>query len=241
MKNTFKILTLIAFTIAITCTSCSSNNQEDAIFEREQLSEVVMKDFVQKFENTNVPEGLSNSASPYAQQANTQFELLKIIGVSFTSFFTIPSDAVFLKSNEKQLAKSAVLNTQTYTWSAGGESVTYTISEESDRYTFNYTIVSSDFNGKVMEGFQLKDETYAEVNLFDDNQEGSTIKWWVNTTTTKIELDADGFRLVLESNSTDNSGTIQVYEDALYIALYSWEADGSGFYKDLVSNQTFTW
>lgn len=219
-------------------TSCSSNDESE--IDSEDLSQLVMQDFVEDIQALSVPNNLSSSSNPYAQQANAQFTALKSLGSTFAALFTVPANATSGKSASKVTAKSNVLNTQTYTWSGNGISVTYVISESSDRYTFEYSMVSSSYTGKYMDGYQLKDGSYAEANLYADNQVISTIKWWVTGESIKIEMDSDGFKLVLESMS-DNSGTMKVYEGTFLAGLYEWDASGSGSYTDYYTNETYTW
>ncbi|PQJ80056.1 hypothetical protein [Polaribacter porphyrae] len=236
--RTVKFLTLVVLVITISLSSCSNNNED--IDEGLELSEVVMQDFVKDIQKLSVPSGLSSSNNQYAQEANLQFQSLKTLGSSFAALFTVPANAVSSRSNIKVSAKSNFLNTKTYTWSANRVSVTYIISETSYRYTFEYSIVSSNFTGKYIDGYQLKDGSYAEMNLFDGGQIISTIKWWVKSNSVKIEMSTDGYRLVMESN-TDNSGTMKVYEGTFLAALYEWTASGSGSYTDYNTNQTYTW
>ena len=239
MKTTNKFLKLLVLVFAITFAACSNNN--DDILEEEELSEIVMQDFADDIQNMSVPAGLANSNNQYAQQANAQFEALKSLGTSYASLFTIPANATSAKSSSKTASKSTILSTKTYTWSSGDTTINYTISEESDRYSFTYNIVSSSFTGKLMDGYQLKDGSYAQANLYSDNQLVSTIKWTVTETTTKIELDSDGYRFVLESNNSDNSGTLKLYESSTLYATYLWNANGSGTYTDHLNNETYSW
>lgn len=238
MKITNKLFTGLALVAVLVATSCSSNDN-DAL-EGEPLSEKVMQDFVKDIQALSVPAALSASNNQYAQQANAQFETLKLLGSSFATLFTVPANATSVPSGAKSASKESILNTQTYTWSADGVSVTYVISETSKRYNFEYSIVSPDFTGKFMDGYQLKDGSYAEASLYIDNVAYTTIKWWVETDTTKIELDTDGYKLVLESNS-NNSGNMKVYEGTFLASLYEWTASGSGSYTDYNTNMTYSW
>ncbi|QTE21615.1 hypothetical protein [Polaribacter cellanae] len=237
-KSTQIFLTILAFIGTIVFTSCSSNNND---IEEQELSEIVMKNFVEDIKNMAVPSNLSNSQNQYAQQANAQFEFLKTIGSSYATLFTVPTNAVAAKLSRKFAGKSNSFTSKTYTWSANGTSITYTITENSDRYSFTYNIVSSDFTGKFMDGYQLKDGSYAEVSLYANNQTVSTIKWWVTNEITKIQFEADNNKLVLELNTSDNSGSIKVYESSFLSALFKWNANGTGSYTDYNTNETYTW
>lgn len=240
IKTSTKLLSILLFSLIAVFASCSSNDDNDA--PTEELSNVVMQDFVKDFQALSVPSGLSNSSNQYAQQANAQFNAIKSLGSSFAALFVVPANATSAKSTlDKVAAKSAVIATQTYTWSSGGTSVEYIISEESDRYTFTYNVTSTSFTGKFMDGYQLKDGSYAEAKIYSNNVVISTIKWWINGDSAKVELDSQGIKMVLTSNSVDNSGTLDLFEGTFLFAKYTWNADGSGTYVDYTSNQTFTW
>lgn len=240
MKMTNKFFTLVALVATMMISSCSSNNNDDEL-PQDELSEEVMQDFVNNINGMAIPSTLSNSNNPYAQQANAQFNAVKGIGVSFASLFTVPANAISAKTAGRKAAKGTALSSKTYTWSVEGTTVKYTITENSDRYTFTYDITSSEFTGKIMDGYQLKDGSYAEANLFEDSTVVTTIKWWVNNDISKIEINADGSRLVLESNTKDNSGNLKVYESSTLIGLYEWNADGSGKFVDYLEDETYTW
>ncbi|MFK8060378.1 MAG: hypothetical protein AB8B78_09840 [Polaribacter sp.] len=235
-----KILNLFLLATVVFFTSCSSN--DDAIVN-EELSEKVMQDFAKNISSLTVPSTMKNSSNTYAQQASSQFTALQSLAGSFTGFFTVPANAVAAKSNAKSktVSKAIVLNSKTYTWSADGVTITYTISEQSDRYTFAYTIASAEITGKVMDGYQLKDGSYAEVTLYDDNTETAKIKWTINDDITKIEVTSDSIKYVLESNTANNSGNLKLYESSTLTASYVWSSDGSGTFTNHISGKTYTW
>ncbi|MEO9571055.1 MAG: hypothetical protein ABJH82_09785 [Polaribacter sp.] len=242
ITKTKKIFSSLLLFSIIIMSSCSSNDDNEVIIE-EELSEIVMQDFVDNIQALSVPSTLSNSNNQYAQQANAQFETLKTLSSSFAAFFILPSNAVSAKYVSKTAQKSNLLNsTKTYTWSSNGIMVEYTITEASDKYSFSYSVSSVDFTGKFMDGNQLKDGSYAVVNIYsEDNTLSSTIKWWLNADVTKIELMSDDYTIVLESNGTDNSGSLKVYESSFLAALYTWNSNGTGSYIDYYSNETYTW
>jgi len=241
VKTISKTLAIFMLTSFMVFTSCSSNDESE--IDSEDLSQVVMQDFKKDMENLKVPAGLANSSNEYAQQANYQFQSLKTLSTSFTTLFTIPPGATVTSSKSaiKTAAKTAALSTKTYTWSANGTTVKYTISEESDRYNFTYSIESAAITGKLMDGYQLKDRSYAEVKLYYDGITTSTIKWWVNTTSIKIELISDVINYILESNTTDNSGSLKLYDDNNLTETYIWNGLGSGSFTDHLTEQTYTW
>lgn len=239
-KNRIKLFTVLAIVASTVFMSCSSNSNDDN--PQEELSEVVMQDFVKNVNSMAVPSTLANSNNSFAQQANAQFQAVKAIGSSFTALFNIPVNAVKAKSTSKVAAKNSALNSKTYTWSADGTTVKYTITDNSDRYSFTYHITSQDFTGKLMDGYQLKDGSYAEANLFAGGSSSeATIKWWLNDNVSKVEVNLSGNRLVLESNLNDNSGNLKIYEASSLLGLYEWNADGSGKFIDYTENETYTW
>lgn len=241
IKQIKNLLLITVLSTIVLFSSCSSNDDEN-LDQNGNLSEIVMQDFKEDIENLSVPESLSNSSNQYAIQANMQFESLRQLSSSFSQLFTIPTHAISSKSSTKIAAKSAAIsNTQTYTWSSGNASVEYTITEESDRYTFSYYITSSDFTGKLLDGYQLIDGSYAEVKMYYENIVISSLKWWVNDNEIKIELDSDGYKLVLESNTIDYSGHLKVYYDNQLTALYQWNSDGSGSYTNYETEETYSW
>ncbi|MDD7915399.1 hypothetical protein [Polaribacter ponticola] len=239
--NLKNFLALLAITIVLVFSSCSNNEDDNLEENSENLSEIVMQDFVEEINNLSVPSALMNSNNQYAQEANAQFESLKSLSTSFSSLFVIPDYALSTKTSSKVVSKSSSSNTQTYSWSSGDTTVEYTITEASDRYSFTYYVTSPDFTGKLMAGYQLIDGSYAEVNLYYDNIVESTIKWWVNDEDIKIELSSDDFKLILESNATDNSGNLKVYYSNTLTALYEWNADGTGTYTNYYTNETYSW
>lgn len=243
MKNLKSIYVSLLFIGALVFTSCSSNNDDDFEEQQQELSEIVMQDFADNINNLAVPAAMQNSNDSNAQQALAQFTALQSLSSAFTGFFTVPGNAVAAKSasNLKNAAKSANLNTQTYTWVLDGLTVTYIITEQSDRYIFSYALGTGSGIVKIMDGYQLKNGNYAEIILYDENVEISKIKWSINSNITTVELITDSIKYILESNTANNSGNLKLYESNTLYASYIWAADGSGSYTDHVNNQTFTW
>lgn len=233
MKTTKRLLMLLLFS-GLVFTSCSKNNEE--VEEQEQLSEVVMKDFQEKVSKMSVPNSMQNSNNAYAQQANVQFQSLKTIAQSYSALFTVPANATASRVSAKSSNSS-----KTYTWSANGFTVKYTVTESSDRYTFSYNIEGNGVSEKLMDGYQLKDGSYAEAKLYDSGITVSTIKWWINGDIAKLEVIVDTNRIILESNTINNSGNIKVYESSSITLEYNWNSDGSGWVKNYLTNETFTW
>ncbi|KGL62627.1 hypothetical protein [Polaribacter sp. Hel1_85] len=241
IKQIKNLLLITILSTIVLFSSCSSNDDEN-LDQNGNLSEIVMQDFKEDIENLSVPESLSNSSNQYAIQANMQFESLRQLSSSFAQLFTIPANAISSKSTTKTAVKSTSLaNKQTYTWSSGDTSVEYTITEESDRYSFTYYITSPDLTGKLMDGYQLIDGSYAEVKMYYNNEVISAVKWWVNDNEIKIELDSDDYKLILESNTLDYSGNLKVYYSNKLTALYQWNSDGSGTYTNYYTEETYSW
>lgn len=234
MKTIKRMLALFMLAQMVVFTSCSGNDDETP--QEEELSQVVMKEFKEKVAKLSTPSALSSSNNQYAQQANAQFTGIKGTAQGFAALLTIPASAV-----SAELSGRGALNMKTYTWTANGTTITYKVTESSDKYTFVYTVSHNGTTTKVMDGFQKKDGSYAEAKMYDNNAVASTIKWWVNGDVVKIEVKADMITLILESNTANNSGSIKIYESTILAGEYIWKADGSGRYTNHLTNQTFTW
>ncbi len=245
--KTMKNLNTLFFAITLLLfTACSSddNQQEEGV----ELSEIVMLDFQEKLSQMDTPSSLKNSSDPYALQASSQFLLVKGFAKSFSELFTVPTDAISNKSSIKKSSSNSSKNkggsngSQTYTWSIDGTTITYTIADTPDRYTFKYTIA---FNGSLytfMSGYELKDGSYAELKMFDTNNTTIfSMKWWVQSEYAKFEMNTVDSKFLVESNISDNSGNIKLYDQTSLIQEYNWNTDGSGWFKDYLTNETFTW
>lgn len=239
MKNNLKLIFLFTFLTTMSFISCSDSASEDDKQVDEELSEVVMQDFSTTLNDIQLPTSLAQSSSPYASLVNAQMQSFKSLTAAFSSLFTVPANAVALKSGSKLLSKSN--NVQTYTWSANGITINYKITDSSDRYLFSFDIVSESYSGNYMNGYQLKDGSVAEINYLNNGQEYLTLKWTNLDTVAKMEMNTiGGYKLLLESNLNDNSGNMKVYEEGTLTSSFTWKADGSGTYTDHVENETFT-
>lgn len=238
MENKLKLYVLFAFLTAITITSCSESEGGDDIESSVELSEVVMQDFSSTLNEIQLPTSLSQSSNQYASQVNLQMQLFKGLTAAFSSLFTVPENALAAKKGSKILPKSAT--TQTYTWSSQGITFNYKITEESDRYTFAYDIVSQEYTGSYLNGYQLKDGSLAEINFLGYGEEALKLKWTNLDNIAKMEMDVDNTKLVLESNLNNNAGNMKIYEEGKLTSTFIWNADGSGTYTDHLENQTFT-
>ena len=238
--NTFFITILFISTLVFT--ACGSDDTDEMVDE--DLSVKISQEFSANLQKIDVPTAMKNSSNSYAQQATSQVTAVKGIANTLTTFFSVPDFAVSsanLKNDGNLSAKSAALNTQTYTWSEDGITVTYTITEESDRFRFSYIVASSDINGKLMDGYLLKDGSYSEVKFYDNNKVVSTIKITVDGNISRIEITSDDIRYILESNTVDNSGNLKLYEDNVLVATYTWNASGNGSFINHQTGETYTW
>lgn len=239
MKSIKKLMSLMAIVAFISFTSCSDD--ENNVEEPQKELTTVLDDFQGKIENINMPTALKDNSNMYAQQAEITFNTLKGYGNVFSAYFAVPENAVSQKGTTAG-RNSARGTSETYTWTDGTNTINYTISESSDRYAFTYQITSPSYSGTLMSGYYLKDDSYAEFSIFDEN--GAvlmTSKWWMTATSLKMEIaTTDGSKLVMQANQ-DNSGNIKAYESGSLTAEYNWSANGSGWYKNYESGETFTW
>ncbi|WP_417784933.1 hypothetical protein [Tenacibaculum sp.] len=238
MKKTIKkITTFLLLTVIIGFTSCSS---DDEIQEKELAS--VTEEFQEKVSQMDLPSSLESSENMYAQQASYQFNAVKNLGQSFSAFLTVPPNATSTSSRPERSSKGVYMSgSKTYTWSSDGITVKYTITETSDRYTFSYHIESPDFTGKLISGYQLKDGSYAEFSMYNENSVVATFKFWVNGDNIKAEMISEDQKIYLETNTSSKEGTIKIYESDSLTAEYIWNANGTGSYTNHETNETFTW
>lgn len=228
IKKNLKMYMLLAVLVSNLFISCSeSENKVIDDSPEENLSELVMQDFASTINDIQIPSSLAQSSDPYGSQVNLQIQLFKGFTSAFASLFTVPENAV-------------TTNSQTYTWSAQGISFNYKITESSDRYTFSYDIVSQEYTGNYLSGYQLKDGSVAEITFLGNGEESLKLKWTNLDNVAKMEMDVDGSKLILESNLDDNSGSMKIYDGGKLSASISWNADGSGTYVDNIDGGTFT-
>jgi hypothetical protein len=237
MKNLKNLLVILGVIVLSACSNSDEKNI-DEIDDRD-LSEV-MQGFQEKINDIQIPEGLTNSSDANAQTTATYINVAKSYGLIFSAFFTVPSNATAQKTNVA--AKNAVTgNSQTYTWSDGQSTINYTVTELVDRYTFSYSIESPSFTGKVMDGFSLKDESLAELNMYDAGGTSLTMKWsYINGKGTIDVKDNDGSQFILIANS-DNSGTLEVFEDGSLNVKCTWNTSGNGTLINYQTGETFSW
>ena len=238
MKKLTSLFVIMGFLIFTSC----SNNDEKIIndMKEEELSEV-MEDFQKKIQRIEIPDALKENSDANAQQTNVYFNLIKNYGIIFSSYFTIPANADIQSSTIVGRGNSTG-NNKTYTWSDGNTTINYTITESSDRYTFLYKIVSPDYTGKLLDGYSLKDGSYAELNLIDpsNNNLSLSLKWSFSETTSTLEVNTDDNKFVLKSNN-DNSGNIKVYENGALSSECKWNTNGSGSLINYVTGESYSW
>lgn len=237
MNQFFKIFLLVC---VVGFTSCGGN--DDEVVEQDEVTELT-KEFQGKVNQMSVPSSMKNSSNAKAQEAYAHFSTAKTLGESFSALLTVPPGATqSFVSNEGLAGKGvSAKNTKTYTWSSNGTTVTYTVTESSDRYTFEYSIEGGALSGKVMDGYQLKDGSYAEFRMYSDNVVISTFKFWIDGDNVTAKAETQGLTFTLEANISDNSGNIKMYVQGNLSEEYNWESDGSGWHKDHRTNVTTTW
>jgi len=239
MKNTTKQLIAFLFlSVMIGFVSCNSN--DDEIQEKELAS--VTEEFQQKISQMNLPSSLESSEDYYANQTSSSFNLVKGWGEMLSSLLIVPDFASSTSKPEGTASKSAkTVYSKTYTWTSGEQTITYTITEESDKYIFSYNVISSEFVGELISGYQLKDGSYAELTMFSVDGPVVTFKYWVNGNNIKAEIILDEVKYYLEYNSETNEGFIDLYENNILTYKYTWYSNGSGTYKNYTTNETVSW
>lgn len=246
MKTIKKRLGFLTLLIAVLFTSC--NNEEVITQEPKKDLSSVTKNYVKKVTELDVPQTFKDTPNSNAQQANAYFNMLKSQAVTMVGLFNVPNNATKLTATNTGVGSltgksvSVSANTTTYTWTYGSTSVTYSITESSDRYNFKYLVKSPQFTGTLMDGYSLKDGSYFEMTMRGDSKnEKYTLKCWVNNNSSKIEVtSSEGIKLVATSNK-DLSGTIDIYENNALSFQLKWNADGSGSGKNYLTGETFTW
>lgn len=236
MNQFFKIFLLIC---VVGLTSCSSNDDD----VKDDGAKEVTKEFQAKISKMSLPSSLSTSTNARAKEVTSYFSTVKNLGQSFSQLLTVPPGATSSYISNDGLAGkgNSAKSSKTYTWSANGMTITYVISEESDRYTFEYSIEGGSFSGKVMDGYQLKDGSYADFKMYSGSKVVSTFKFWIDGDVVTSEIASKGLNLKMKVNLADNSGNIKVYQNTNLTAEYNWNSDGTGWYKNYTTNQTTNW
>lgn len=239
MKNLRNLIVILGLIVLSACSDSDEKIIEE--FEDKELSEV-MDSFQTKVSEIEIPTALSNNSDSNAQTTATYFNVVKSYGLIFSAFFNVPENATSQRLN---LAgrNSATGNTQTYTWSDGTSTINYTVTELVDRFTFAYEIQSPNYSGKVMDGYSLKDESRAELNMYDSSTGGSvlSLKWtFINNTATLDVKSSDGSQFILTANP-DNSGNLEIYENNSLSVKCTWTATGNGTLINYETGETFTW
>ncbi|SNR15070.1 hypothetical protein [Tenacibaculum jejuense] len=238
MKNLKNFL--IAFSL-VALTACSDSDDDTNLINDRDLSEV-NDSLVEEITSIELPSNLTSSSNTGAQQTVAIFGTFQALGTSFTSLFAIPSNAVEQRTNLASRNSNAS-NSQTYTWSDGITTVNYNITELVDRFTFVYNVEGPEFNGKFMDGYNLKDGSLAEFNIYDTENGGVALNFRLSVTETSVTCeftDNQGSRFVLVSNS-DNSGSLEIFENNTLTIKSSWNANGNGTLTDFSTGETFTW
>lgn len=223
MKKSISIIMLATLIISSSC----SKNDERIIDNSDTLSEV-MQPFQEKIELIDIPQALKDNSNVDALTVTNQFNTIKSFGTVFSNYLIIPDNASTSNSSAKNTAVNA---SKTFSWSEGDVSITYTITELADRYTFLYSINSNEYSGEVLNGYILKDETYATFTLKND-QDGNvylTSKWWFDNSSVKTEIvNNQNFKYKLDANLDNKSGEIELFDNTNLLVKYLWDENGDG-------------
>jgi hypothetical protein len=225
-KDMKKSLSIVMLAALITSSSCSKND-EQIIDNSDTLSEV-MQPFQEKIELIDIPQTLKDNSNVDALTVTNQFNTIKNYGAIFSNYLIVPDNASTSNSSAKNTAVNA---SKTFIWSEGGVSITYTITELADRYTFLYSINSTEYSGEILSGYILKDETYAAFTLKND-QDGNvylTSKWWFENSSVKTEIvNNQNFKYKLDANLDNKSGEIELFDNTNLLVKYLWDENGDG-------------
>ena len=227
-----KTIYLTSLLFAMLLLGC--NKSDDEMPNESPLHEKVLVDFTTRLNTMAQPENLvNNTSNSSATIARAFFNSIKTSSEIFSSFFVIP----------QSIESRFVSNSQTYTWSDGTSSVSYTITELSDRYTLLLTVEdpTEEIDYKI-EGYELKQTNFLKLKFFDDNTLKTELTWELKGEVLHVDLVElfDGDTTKMEYNTNDNSGMIKVYEGTQLTTEIVWNSDGSGTFTDHLANESFT-
>jgi hypothetical protein len=181
-----------------------------------------------------VPQSLLISSNSYAQQAVGYINMANSMS-AFSSFLTPPEDA--------QMSKSATgVNSETYTWSYSGLTVTWIYNETATHYTWDIYM-----DGTYYTGGDFTNELYFHAEEAIDGKSGSmayydiftgagTMTWdWYYDSNDVFHYNYvfSEFKLEIVVNP-DGSGYVNYFIDTDSNSIleltynYSWNADGTG-------------
>ncbi len=244
MKSVLKLLALLFLALSFSCGSDDGETNADNSNNPDNPSTSLAESgstFQNKVSTLEVPAALKENDDSNAQIAFALFTQFQGLSNSFSQLFSIPENANLLpQAGNKNLSD---IVSETYTWSAGDTTIRFEISENDDSYTYDYSIISPEYTGKFMTGFVRKDGSLAELQLFSTNDSSLTASIIWNTTSieNRVRIITEGAVLDYRSPVDSTSGSIAITEDGILTGTYIWNADGSGSFRNEITNETFSW
>lgn len=189
-----------------------------------------------------IPQGLVNEATksngnPYAQQAYGYLNLIN--GITSYAAQLVPPQS------KASLAKTAG-GPWVYNWAANGISLTLTITETSDSYTWSYVLNGVQdgvtyTNYQYLYAEQKKDGSSGSLAVYDTDGTAQSSWNWTQSSSGTITMTmlVSDIKYVIVSNS-DGSGTADYYYSGTLYYNISWTSTGSGSATDYTTSPATT-
>ncbi|WP_299245910.1 hypothetical protein [uncultured Aquimarina sp.] len=237
-----KVSILLMIAIAAVFQSCSSEDDGLVIENENQLENVQERidQYQTSIENIKVPDRMLQYAegNTYAYSAGFSLTILQTQALTYSSIFlSIPNDA----EQQNSIGKSG-RSTTTWVWSAGGVTLYYTVTSDATYYYFTYDIEEGGVRRTFYEGRISKDGNSYEVRF--NAEEGEFLLMTYNKTGSIIDLtieNSNNEKAELVFNEADRSGSIKIYEFGALTESFVWLSDGTGYYINHATGDTFSW
>ncbi|MCP5063638.1 MAG: hypothetical protein GY936_14420 [Ignavibacteriae bacterium] len=225
IKVLLTFLLLLAFSIA-----CDETTTEPDQIEAKALH----------VKEIQVPDALKQSSDQKATFANAYISSMNSLANGFSAWLSAPAGS-------ESLAKTN--DDRSYTWSAGGISITMNYSENGDNYTWEVFLNGTDGEGltfnnfKFLEAAQNKNESEGYLKIFEDNSSNLSSTWsWVTNTNDVYSMTFggdDNDRIEVNSNP-DESGELLFYENNVLVSRTVWTSAGTGEWTEFDSGGNIT-
>lgn len=185
----------------------------------------------------SVPDAMTQSSDPMAQLTVSYVAFANTFS-SWFSFFTPPAGAA------KVAAPAGAHDGApwVFTWSEDGLTVTLTITEDSENYTWSVVLDGTD-GETTYDDFTLidaaasKDGSGGSLVIYDPATQSSALDWTWNQASggpynfLMTSYDSEGFQIALTVN-LDESGDLEyrMGDGAVFVRIFrsEWQSDGSG-------------
>jgi hypothetical protein len=176
-------------------------------------------------EPIEAPAALASSSDPQASMCNSYIQMANSI-TSFASYFEVPEGATPISTKSTGV--------ESYTWSYGGVTIFWTLTETTDKYIWTISISDAEHGivkGKYMEAEETKDGKSGQLIVYNYTADGEamgTFSWETLVDDTfNFKYEYSGILIELNVYS-DNSGTLDYTIDSALLYHFEWAADGSG-------------